>query len=615
MMATEMQLLMGIGDKPPDAQAISGSPNLTAGLTARVQAVYRAVPNRYGMPQQHDVIDPHFRLRRFAYSGTYYVAKAVSTQTAHLERAAAVAAADRLDNAQVGVFKLVVLVPDLVQIDDGRTVLVARDLGAPIPATPGGAAGLELVMSGLAKLLVARGVEWRGFAPRNLIIDQGAQCLWLIDLEGAILHAGVAAALSRTILLKWRLNWRQAFTAGGPLERAILAIPRRPGVTSDLDAFERCLLNTVEWTGDLDTLLDYADAATLEAEVPLAGLPPGRLSAFAIGHYLDEVLPPPVSVLVTFLCARLRRLDANGATAMYSKLSLAIRAIPPGRCAERVPDLILPILDATIALGTGKGPHSFSNLLASLMSLRDEQGWSAAITRAVILGRICAAAYVCVTEAFPFLPKCDLVLRGSVGQGLASRQSDVDFEISSVAFPGGRPGLEALIASLLGLFGISAEGSRARPTEPDLVGEHGHRRDANEWSQLRDPATDERPLWLEGLFPQARDGWWTDLSLFELAQPRAALDTPSYRFKCVRAALARAAAKAGCHSPLAERQWDAVCLTLPSPLVLLLRRLLDQALADRDGLGLAAAANPSFAVALGAFCQAVGIPDPVAAAR
>jgi hypothetical protein len=577
-----------------------------------VQMAHRAQPGDYQLPNEHHVIDPEARLRRFCHGGRHLVSKLLATESAINEWMATIQAAERLHGTKVGGIQVSVLVPSLVQVDDIHSALVARDLGTPLPALPSDDALLEKTMLDLASLLVERGVEWRGFAPRNIIIHAQERRLWLIDLDGTTFSEGPLVDVARTVILKWKLNWRQVF-AQGPLDRMIASLPRRAADIHKLDSFEHCLRRVLDWSGDLDHLLDLADEATLQAETPIPG--EVRPGAFAIGHYLDETLPVPLSVLATFLCARLRNQNAKLAQTLYENLSRRILAIPPGQGAVQAIPLLVSILDANLSLRSGCGTSAFSHLVQRLKTQDFNCGWNGAVERAMVLGRLCSQAHMCIQDAFAFLPATNILLRGSVGQGLAARSSDIDYEISTASNGECRKGLELVLTSLLAALGIQAEGSDARPLEPDLLGLGGLSRDANEWSQLRNPTTNRRPAWLEAAFPDAPLIWWQNLSLFEMAQTWASLETASFRFKVVRATLARVAARAGCQSPLATSQWKAAQNVLHPETADRLWRLLDTALADRDSLAPPRHPVHHFASELSQVCQEAAVPNPVAMLR
>jgi hypothetical protein len=88
------------------------------------------------------------------------------------------------------------------------------------------------------------------------------------------------------------------------------------------------------------------------------------------------------------------------------------------------------------------------------------------------------------------LTDLQLILRGSLAQGVVSNRSDLDFELSSTAHPHGHRGAERLVVDILGTFGLASEASDGRPAEVDIHdSSSGLGRDLYEWMELRRPGS------------------------------------------------------------------------------------------------------------------------------
>ncbi|WP_299407123.1 hypothetical protein [uncultured Roseobacter sp.] len=585
------------------ANAVSTAQN--SHLAHHVIAAFEAKGAHFQCVRDTDVFGTDDRFRHFQYDGVIRVAKAGAAHKALMEFHNAREAAARLDGLHLGGWQLCVCVPEVVPLADGRLALTAPDLGPTLHQ-----AGKDAVTTDLAQLMIElittlrkTGVEWKGFAPRNLILDSAYKKLHLIDLEDTFFHDEPCATVRRCIRLKWRLNWLQRFPSGGPLDHSIASIPI-PATTSptDIDNFERCFVRLADGCRDLNTLLGLSDDVTIVAESPLANRPDGEMTPMDVGHFLDEHLPQPVSVFVTFAMARLRRENADDFIRLNADLSARIKSFGKGFGRTEQRALLLCILNGL----TRDHSRKFSKCHAEYAALSSATGWQAAMDRSASMDRLLIQLEAAIGFALPFLPQADLLLRGSAGQSVMSQQSDVDFEFSSVDHPEGYPGREALLCDMLDLLDVPAEGSQARPTERDLTGPTGHSRDANEWSQLRMPdGGGSRPPWLLKVLPEATS-WWECLSLYEGLTPPAEKQTASYLFKAARSTLARAAARYGGTDARAQEQLAQV----PGPLASRLRHLLERALYLREGGQEAVCSDDHLARDITQLCNEIGLPDP-----
>ena len=102
-----------------------------------------------------------------------------------------------------------------------------------------------------------------------------------------------------------------------------------------------------------------------------------------------------------------------------------------------------------------------------------------------------------VTASLGLSDDLHFILRGSLSQGLLPNKSDLDFELSSPQHPDGHRDVEQVVLDILAAFGIDAEASAGRPTEPDLhdaVDRSEPVTYTNGWnSGARDPKSMTRP--------------------------------------------------------------------------------------------------------------------------
>jgi hypothetical protein len=147
---------------------------------------------------------------------------------------------------------------------------------------------------------------------------------------------------------------------------------------------------------------------------------------------------------------------------------------------------------------------------------RTSRGWSAAVERALLAERLLLATYAWAVGRTGAEEPLDLLLRGSGAQRVLSVFSDLDYEVSSPAYPHGHSDVEAVMADRLAALGVEAEGSAGRPREVDLVDRAGRCRDLHELSELRRAGSARRDAgWVGDAFADAPPDWWNRVSSYE----------------------------------------------------------------------------------------------------
>ena len=272
--------------------------------------------------------------------GGWWFAKKASPDAGLAKQGNVQRMASLLGNAVVGSCRVFVCA-----LRPSEMALVSPDMGTTLPAHASAAAFTPEIHA-LLDLLLAKGIEWKGFAPRNPVVQPERQHLWLIDLEATEFYPDPAPAIRRTVRLKWVLNWRQVWPATDAFVKWLESLPvlavRGP---HELDPFEQALHDTVGDALDLTAMLDLSDAATLAAEAPVSDGRAG-LSPLDVGHILDEALLARTSVLMTFLVAALRRRDPLGFDRLMTDLSQRISAAGPNLSQVQLRDTLFAILDA-----------------------------------------------------------------------------------------------------------------------------------------------------------------------------------------------------------------------------------------------------------------------------
>lgn len=325
---------------------VCGRPPVTTGLleirardlAAATREAFRHAGSSYAFRRPRELVDLTGRFRHFTYAGVPFVGKrGSSVRAATREADNAWQAAARLE----GVERLDPVVP--VTADDG--LLAAPDHGPSLSHAPEKISRIlpwEDLLTVMADL-AAVGIEWPGFLPRN-VLATGSRHLRLIDWESCRFEP--SGAPCRTIgdltLLFWAIAWAGCYGLDtATFEREVckqLGLRRR---MDPLDRFERTYASIMGADGDQPHVRDRCTAATVATESADLGiinddpLTTGRevsLTAAEIGHLMNELLPPNLSVLYTF--AALHHIEEQGLRRYQTFVDAMTRALVLGTPCE-----------------------------------------------------------------------------------------------------------------------------------------------------------------------------------------------------------------------------------------------------------------------------------------
>jgi hypothetical protein len=557
----------GVDGRAAAAEAAIDAPTLEQAAIAAFERGDSGVAFR----RNRELIDVAGRFRRFVHQGRPYVAKRLTAAAAAQEAAQASAVASLLRGNAPAIRAIVPLTVAIGQ----HAILVSPDLGTTLHEEPGPIRALieRGAIGALLRTLLDRGIVWEGMAPRNLVEEGGV--LSLLDLEDVAMEPAPARSCSDLTLMKWELNWRHH---DGAMEQIAAATAHLRRLEAPLDSFERAYVALTGRSLPAADIRELCSAVTLASETPCASGGDGW-TPFEAGHFADDVLPPLLSVVYTLATARLRRERGEAAYADFLRESQEAvqQAVRDADGARRVAIPLTPVAAALVRLICRHltGAAVLDEMLAELAALREATGLGAAFRRAAVLDRIVPAVAELVVRAAGLEGEVELLLRGSYGQAVVSRLSDVDFELSGPGWPDGARGVEEAVCEALALFGIEADGSAARPIESDLAAD-GTTRDLHEWSELRQPGSGAHaPGWLLQLFGDDPVSNWLAPSQYE----RAGL-TPSPKnvwFRA-RALVARLAFAARLGRSATGEQLNALEPLLGTEAVVTLRSLVEQAL-------------------------------------
>ena len=496
-----------------------------------------------------ELLDLRGDIRRVIIEGCSLVFKRRPAASAEEERRRALTARARLAGLIADEFgNIRVVVPELVRLSASECALVTPDLGSSLAETLRSTAVVfsPMAVRNLLGELLARGVDASGCVPRNLFLTDAG--LAMIDWEDARFGPGLLRPSVLT-LMKWDVAWSDVF--GCDLKLREHFEPASPTDDAELDGFEVALRELTGCASPAQEVRALGVEATLCSELHVPGV--AGVSAAELGHLAEDVLPPKLSVFHTLLTAHVRRTRGEPAyAALLQELGRAVEAHPALRSRKPVTNQGQADLSAawirTLCCAADKqldeqpwaepkgGTPGVATAAERLAALAPEQGWHAACARAALAEALLARIANLVTCSLGL--DLQLILRGSLAQGVLGQRSDIDFELSSPTHPAGHHGAEGLVIDILACFGLAAEGSAARPVEADIKGSNpAVSRDLHEWFELRRPGSHQHdPGWVAQALRPSRDRLVIQQSEYEgLGRQHSA----KYLWFEARAALAR----------------------------------------------------------------------------
>lgn len=543
-------------------------------LSAAVRAVLEADGPSAAFRRHRELVDMAGRFRYFDREGRGFVAKRSDAAGAGGEVARAREAARALSGLRLrDGMRVEVVVPSLVELPDGEAVLLTEYAGRTLHAHRPVAAGLfpETVFAEVLRALLSRGIAWGGFVPRNVARAPDGAVLRLLDWENAEFHAPGRTRLDGLFLFRLAVGWSPLYGDWRAFLRRVRAYGADAALDdpgAGLDAFERAYREMSDPTLPPERVRRVCAETCLDSEAVPDGRRVRGLSADEAGHLVSDLLEPPLQVLYSLVTAELARRGPRGGyrrflRALTRALQLAcadgarFASVPleePRRAALLV---LLAGLDGAAGaawervaaarttpavLGSLAAPRAGAAAAGvRLLRMRGRTGWEAARARAAALDALLAPLFRRTRALTHADGGLELLARGSLGQGLVTARSDVDFEVSGPLHPDGHAGQEAVVTAVLRLLGLGAEGSAGRPRTHDVTCGGGPR-DLHEWMELRVPGSPERRVWWNEDPAEAPAERWAVSSRYEAEEHPP---SPKHLFFQSRAAVARASYRAG----------------------------------------------------------------------
>lgn len=527
----------------------------------------------FAFRRNSELIDLHGHFRHFSHRGRAFVLKIANPRDAVREYGNAEEMARRISRGkQFSDIEMQVVMPSIIRLPGGKCAVVSPDRGYTLHENPENTRScfpkdslVELIRS-----LLNRGIEWPGCVPRNLIYDSKQKTLYLIDAEEVtffdVRQAHHINPLSRFF---WILNWAQIYGSIELVKESLdpalsLAVPE--DMTPCLDSFETTYQGMVNGEISPSNVRYQCCEATLLSESPVGSQDDTKLQPADIGHLVDDLMPRQISVLYTFATARLRRQAGSYAYRCFIEAFANAMRIVVGEsggehsirlCLEPVKQVAVLMCLAAVKGGKHdlsrrirlastldevlvavRHRNSVCSALCQLQRLSGVSGWQTATKRADLLDTTLSGVFSAMMEIFGIEDQPVILVRGSLGQGIVTAVSDVDFEISSDRHPKGLIELERVIGAILDIFGIHWEGSEGRPKERDLVSRTGLTRDLHEWMELRLPGSaDHDTGWLKTHFDNPMNECCQRRSLHEQSPGSLTAKSLFWELRCLIARL------------------------------------------------------------------------------
>lgn len=514
-----------------DIMKSSSTCNKESACSSLTEAIIEAAKSNkieFAFRQNKEVVDIHGIFRLLIWKGQPYVLKLLSVKQADKEKENATLANRRLAKSKQKVLlDCRVAIPKIIQIDDEISALVTEYYGHSLYEEYEAVGKslnyyIEIFLS-----LLKEGIMWTGFLPRNIIPVNGK--LIFIDWDDAVFQQKPINKICDLNLMKLTLGWAQIFPHSQNIMNKYCKTCREVTGFSDLDIFEKTYASIETYLNEIG-IRDCCNRITLFTEIPDAPILNKKLTPMEIGHLIDELLDPYISVLYSFGSNHLKKklgkdgfkifIDAIAHVFQMELIYSGAKDYIKFDLIKLKQQLVLVLLacfeseDVNLFQGITKaeGRDDINDLLVHNVSiskffikygqLRDRKGLSNAIERARVIDGFIQPLFCMLLTIFPQDHELDLLLRGSLGQGIVTINSDIDFEISGEFYREGHRGIEKLMGSIFDVFEIPWQGSADRPVEEDIVSKrYGLSRDLHEWFELRRPGFNRSCRgWLENEF-------------------------------------------------------------------------------------------------------------------
>ncbi|MDP3997775.1 MAG: hypothetical protein Q8P73_04725 [bacterium] len=401
-------------------------------------------------PFKNDVIKIYSRIK----NKSYIIKKCKQKEIENLKLADQLLRKNNVTDAKV-----------LMPISRADSFFIFEDLGLPLNQNP--LMNKELLFEDVVRInnhFLQNGYLWRGLALRNMFYLN--KTYFLIDFEK--LFKVEDSGIDRRYLLFLKINLFQSFEED-LVEEYVKLLERKycfSNKARKMDRVEKVGWKTMAYQ-DRNKFFNYFDQLTIDAEKPLINK---DSRPFEVGHFVDELVSARISFTWTLLMYKKRQNSIDDLRVLLG-ITKKIMAVKKGNQAK------FHLASLIVALGDEAGYKKMIN------TIKEAQKDCSAEIYDDILRSIVKA--VCGLVDIDYA-EINIIARGSYGEFVLTKESDLDFEI--VMFKGNKTypviPIENLTCELLAYLGVRSEGTHGRPVEKDVV-VNGESRDLFEVFELR----------------------------------------------------------------------------------------------------------------------------------
>ena len=366
----------------------------------------------------------------------------------------------------------------LTPIDNTKNLLLFEDIGIPLNRifSKNKKISFEEIIR-INNFFLQSGYWWGGIALRNMFYLN--ETYYLVDFEKFFKIED--SDINRRHLLFLRINLIQSFDKK-IVEKYIKFLENEyhfSNKTREMDGVEKIGREAMNFK-DKNKFLQYFDRLTVFSETPLSGR---DLRPFEIGHFVDELVSAKISFLWTMLMYKKRKSSEDNFR----------RLLSVGNKIMNLKEERLVKFHLAVMIGILGDTKKYKKTIGKIEKAKHNH--DARRYDEIVIDIVKA---VCKFINIDF-KKISIIARGSYGECILTKESDIDFEI--VVFENNkiRPMVvvENLVCEVLNYLGIIAEGTSGRPTEKDVV-INGESRDLFEVFELR-LISGDKTLFLEYL--------------------------------------------------------------------------------------------------------------------
>lgn len=272
-----------------------------------------------------ELIDVNNRFRIFEYNNKKYIIKKTNKIDGNLEEQLAQKATESIDGLSINNYTIKVIKPTIYYIDDFAYMLTEYKGNSlqECNYSKKNKNSLELnVIIDILRLLLTKGVLYRGFLPRNMVVNENI--IYLLDWEDAIFDKEAENGINLLWKTNFLLNWSY-FYDYKELESQLNKYFASKGKEPQLLKYEKKFKNMANLNCDDIELRKFILKTVMESEKNIKEdndeflIPPNDMA-----HLISDLFNSDIDVLFDIASSVLRRKSESKYIELLKKLSVSI---------------------------------------------------------------------------------------------------------------------------------------------------------------------------------------------------------------------------------------------------------------------------------------------------